>query len=752
MSTILTRFNFWLKSVMGPSVAGAELYLCAQPTNVTNPPSPLIPLFADSKGITPLQQPLITDGQGYAFAYGSSQIYTLVVVDQGVICNVYPDQVIFDINGTETLPPSGSGPYVVTSSPSVVSAPAGDIITADGAGNVQDSGVQISNLAPLAGAAFVGPVTVPSLNGVVNADYYATLTAALAATPTPGTLQISSTLSAPDTLAVPSTVTLQFIQGGMLNIASGKVITINGFVDAGTSQIFTGAGTVAGLKFVMPEWLGSTATVYQAILALNATTGGTVQLQLGTYTGGFTTAVAQPHVTIQGSGRPGYNSLTAPTALVGGTIILGTVSFIQGSDFVTVRDLGVDVGPAYVNAFLGGTPVDGLEVVNNGQVVSSYQVQSPRFENVACLGYNTTAPNHCMLMENVNDGYIHNVTTIFNEHGVVLKGTNSNIDGVYAKGHGIDSLIVKSDAYAPAGDIDIANVNITYLATQGDTKGIIIQGVGAALGNVNVNNVTIESPLGFGIQISGAGVSESCTVVNLSNIIINYSGGSPSSYYGIQFVAYVADVSMSNIFITGMWAGIAPNTPESGFVNDFRIVNSQFTNIATNAIESYGRWNVSNCSFIAITETALLNDSGVMFVSNNTFASVGTNLYSNGGTFAFGYQGVLDTVGNATFPAGIYAGNGIFGSTVTTSVVAHNSATVLTGSGASSGLLVIRDNTSGGSALFLIDPNSGAQLFGTSQITGLASAAGITWSSSVWNVTLTTGTTPRSLAWTIYST
>ena len=80
---------------------------------------------------------------------------------------------------------------------------------------------------------------------------------------------------------------------------------------------------------------------------------------------------------------------------------------------------------------------------------------------------------------------------------------------------------------------------------------------------------------------------------------------------------------------------------------------------------------------------------------------------------------------------------------------------LMSGSVASSGMLHVRDNTSGGSALFLIDPNGGSQLIGTSQITGL-SAAQILWDQSCtgcannWSIALSTGTVPRSLVWTIY--
>jgi hypothetical protein len=90
--------------------------------------------------------------------------------------------------------------------------------------------------------------------------------------------------------------------------------------------------------------------------------------------------------------------------------------------------------------------------------------------------------------------------------------------------------------------------------------------------------------------------------------------------------------------------------------------------------------------------------------------------------------------------------NGIIGSGASTTVTALATATVLAGTGANSGILSFRDNTLGGSAIFLIDPNAGAALI-VSQITGLAAAGDVLWNGTNWTVTLTGGAVPRTLAW-----
>ncbi|WP_129127775.1 hypothetical protein [Geomonas oryzae] len=52
---------------------------------------------------------------------------------------------------------------------------------------------------------------------------------------------------------------LKFIQGGRIDVAAGKTVTFasDASLDAGIFQIFSGAGSVAGLKESRPEWFGA---------------------------------------------------------------------------------------------------------------------------------------------------------------------------------------------------------------------------------------------------------------------------------------------------------------------------------------------------------------------------------------------------------------------------------------------------------------------------------------------------------------
>jgi hypothetical protein len=58
-------------------------------------------------------------------------------------------------------------------------------------------------------------------------------------------------------ITVPATFRLIFANGAMFSVDSGKTLTINGKIKAGTYQIFTGDGTIAGtpiIKKVYTEW------------------------------------------------------------------------------------------------------------------------------------------------------------------------------------------------------------------------------------------------------------------------------------------------------------------------------------------------------------------------------------------------------------------------------------------------------------------------------------------------------------------
>jgi hypothetical protein len=118
------RSDGWVKTTQGPAVPGAQIYVCLQPANVTPPitpprtlpvpwagPNPQALIYSD-EGLTPITQPIITDGFGHYDFYILPGLYTVVVMYNNVVQQVYVDQsvgnvgsslgssVLFSTNGT----------------------------------------------------------------------------------------------------------------------------------------------------------------------------------------------------------------------------------------------------------------------------------------------------------------------------------------------------------------------------------------------------------------------------------------------------------------------------------------------------------------------------------------------------------------------------------------------------------------------------------------------------------------------------
>lgn len=374
-------------------------------------------------------------------------------------------------------------------------------------------------------------------------------------------------------------------------------------------------------------------TVKQAIDSL-PTAGGVVYLGLGRWSSGYddyTNFIAKPNITIQGSGMANYNS--SFTAMTGGTIVQGPLLAISGADYLVVRDLGIDAGQAYINANNSGVPTDGLAIFNVGHVVGAPQVESPLIENVSCLGYSTSSQVHCMLVENVNHAYVHNVMTAMNTHGLAFKGTNSVIDGVFARGHSSDGLIIKNDIYAPSANDQVSNIKVQSLFSPADTRGIRLQAIGGSLNNLSIVHVH-EDNVFTGIFVQGTSTSATSSSLNFSDININYDAGrAPTTNGCFKFTGHVRQIGISSLNCLNMGYGIEPVAPAAAFT-DFTITNSNFTNIATNGIETYGAWTILDTIFENVAQNGIFNPFGVTTVSGNTFTNVGgSDMLSGGGSF-----------------------------------------------------------------------------------------------------------------------
>jgi hypothetical protein len=106
------RSDGWVKTTLGPAIPGAQVYVCFQPANVTPPvtpprttpvpwqgPNPQAPIFSDN-GLTPITQPIITDGFGHYDFYVLPGLYTVVIMYNGVVQEVLVDQSIGNVGSS----------------------------------------------------------------------------------------------------------------------------------------------------------------------------------------------------------------------------------------------------------------------------------------------------------------------------------------------------------------------------------------------------------------------------------------------------------------------------------------------------------------------------------------------------------------------------------------------------------------------------------------------------------------------------
>jgi hypothetical protein len=76
------------------------------------------------------------------------------------------------------------------------------------------------------------------------------------------TIEISDGTFVVDKVMFPENITLKFFNAGKIAVAKGGIVEVNGGIDSGLSEIFTGDGAITGrLKtaYVYPQWFGANA-------------------------------------------------------------------------------------------------------------------------------------------------------------------------------------------------------------------------------------------------------------------------------------------------------------------------------------------------------------------------------------------------------------------------------------------------------------------------------------------------------------
>ncbi len=271
------------------------------------------------------------------------------------------------------------------------------------------------------------------------------------------------------------------------------------------------------------------ASLRDAINALPAG-GGTIWVPAGRWPSGTWTiesASSKPGVRIVGERSPQLNA--DASALDGGSIIEGR--FYAWADNIEVTDVGFDAGKRYMERmhpdadYTTYTHPDGggwdtFAIVKPPARQHDAAIVGVRVDNVIGLLPHPTAFGHGILIECVDQAAIGTVTGVGGVHAVALKATQSKVAALHGYGASGNGVILKSDWYAPTGNLSIDRVRTAsqppdvepWWGSYKPAVGLHINPETAdTLGGVTVGSLAVTDSRD-GIAISGPKRAESLTI------------------------------------------------------------------------------------------------------------------------------------------------------------------------------------------------------------------------------------------------
>lgn len=181
--------------------------------------------------------------------------------------------------------------------------------------------------------------------------------------------------------------------------------------------------------------------------------------------------ITQSKLTITGAGQPVYDNPDAPTKLVGGTIIQPGLAFCGASN-VSVSDLGLDDGPAFVAA--GGPVTDGLAFDGaNNPVPTDPLWTNNSVERVTSLGSSNNAQVHALRFEHGDGVYLDKLSATYDTHCVAVKAQHVTGGSIATQACLSDGVIIKSDDYSAVSNVDIAQITTRSLVPNDSNNGVV---------------------------------------------------------------------------------------------------------------------------------------------------------------------------------------------------------------------------------------------------------------------------------------
>lgn len=239
---------------LGQACEGVQVYVLTQPANTgVFPPTPLASLFTDSTGVTPLANPVISDGNGNFFFYAASGTYTLYYHDPfgRIPDEIFPDQALTTQGG-------GTVTSVAVTVPAELSV-AGSPITTSGT-------IAISKVNQNANKVYAGPTSggaaAPGFRSLVSADLPAgvgTVTSVTLAVSASALFTASVTGTNPITASGTFTLNLAFANQNPNLVLAGPASGVS-------------AGPISARALVTADIAGVTAVAFSATPTFDAST------------------------------------------------------------------------------------------------------------------------------------------------------------------------------------------------------------------------------------------------------------------------------------------------------------------------------------------------------------------------------------------------------------------------------------------------------------------------------------------------
>jgi hypothetical protein len=316
---------------------------------------------------------------------------------------------------------------------------------------------------------------------------------------------------------------------------------------------------------------------------------------------------------------------------VGGTVIQPGLAFCGASE-IAVSDLGIDDGPAYVEA--GGVVTDGLSYdgANNPNPTDPLWINNSA-ARVTSLGSSNLASAHAVRFEHGMGVSFDALMATYDTHCIAIKAQRVTGGSVATQACSSDQVVIKSDSYTAVSNVDISKIDIKSLSRDDSQNGVVIdseattaahttslvhigsiQAVGEysaltflANGNVGdgaVNNVRIDSLTSIGTFIgpapdcllSASETAQTFQYITISNVqCINNTGA--GGFTSMRMYAPMFNTQINN------WTTLGQMNP--GYLNGVIQINGWDNGGggASAPAFSLGGGTATNISIVGYTNT-----------------------------------------------------------------------------------------------------------------------------------------------------